>query len=365
MYNSYLPYQIALTKLVGFGPRKIQPLLESMPDVAAIFELELKEISSLSGISISQLRKTNRDLALEKGHKIAEDCKKYNVEIIFYQHPDYPRRLKQCPDAPIILYKKGGANLNESKIVSIVGTRKISEYGKRICDELIHSLSQSNCTVISGMAYGVDIAIHKNCILQGIPTIGVMAHGLEMIYPREHKKTSEQMLEHGALLSEFPPYTNPDRENFPMRNRIVAGMSDATIVVESQKKGGSLITADLSNDYNRDVFAYPGTVYDINSEGCNQLIANNKAHLLLNGEDFIKKMGWATVPPKVIQKSFFPELSDYEQKIINLIQSDKNINIDSVSMKLTMPISELSVHLFQLEMNGIIRPIPGNKFQLI
>lgn len=311
------------------------------------------------------LRAMNRESALQMGHKILDDCVKHNIEIIFCQHPDYPRRLKQCPDAPLILYKKGSASLNESKIVSIVGTRAISEYGKRISDDLIRSLSTINCTVISGMAYGVDIAIHKNCISHDLPTIGVMAHGLEMIYPREHKKTSDQMLENGALLSEFPPLTNPDRENFPMRNRIVAGMSDATIVIESQKKGGSLITAELANDYNRDVFAYPGTIYDLNSEGCNQLIVNNKAHLLLSGQDFIKKMGWETTGPIVVQKSFFPELSLEEQQIVDLIQLDATINVDSVSMKLAMPISQLSVHLFQLEMNGILRPIPGNKFQLI
>jgi DNA processing protein len=358
-------HQIALSKLFGFGPRRIQPLLEAVGNISLIFELTSKELSSISGVSIGQLEKMQRGAALETAAKISENCDKFNIETIFYQHSSYPRRLKQCSDAPIVLYKKGKSLLNEPKIVSIVGTRNMSEYGKRICDDLVRSLSETNCTVISGMAYGVDIAIHRNCIQQGISTIGVMAHGLEMIYPRDHAKAAEQMLEIGALISEFPPFTNPDRENFPMRNRIVAGMADATIVVESQKKGGSLITADLANDYNRDVFAFPGNVYEQNSEGCNQLILNDKAHLLLNGHDFLKKMGWDTAVQKSIQKSFFPELTLEEQRIIDLIQNDSSINVDSVAMQLKMPISQLSVHLFELEMSGILRPIPGNKFQLI
>lgn len=360
-------YEIAVTQLFGFGPIKTKQLLESLENIRDLFELSEKELSAVSGFQVHSLKKMQRKEALLWAEKVVKDIEKYAIQTLFYTHPDYPRRLKQCVDAPLLIYTKGTVDFNHSKFVAIVGTRNETRYGKRICKELIQSFVGSNIIVVSGLAYGIDFSIHTNCLEQQIPTVGVLAHGLEMVYPREHFGVAVEMCNTGGLISEFPPFTNPDRENFPMRNRIVAGMCDATIVIESHSKGGSLITADLANDYNRDVFAFPGGVFETSSEGCNRLIASNKAHLILNGKDFLTKMGWNN-PQKAapsIQKSIFPALTDSEQSIVNLLVDQPEITIDTISMRLKMPISQLSVHLFQLEMSGILKPLPGNRCQLI
>lgn len=359
-------YQIALTQLFGFGPIKSKQLLNSVENEEEVFKLSLKDLSEKTGIPIAVLKKMNREDALLKAESIIINIQKNNIDFVFYTQPDYPRRLKQCEDAPLILYSKGKTDLNNTRFVAIVGTRDASDYGKRICSELIQQFSGSNIVVVSGMAYGIDIAIHRLCLHYGVKTIGVMAHGLEIIYPYLHRSTAQKMEENGGLLlSEYPPETKPDRENFPMRNRIVAGMCDATIVVESKLKGGSLITADLANDYSRDVFAYPGNVFDENSAGCNLLIATNKAHLIQNGTDFITKMGWDLSVKNPVQRSVFPSLSAAEQKIVSLLEKTGQMNVDSLAMELNFPSSKLSVLLFQLEMNGVLKSVPGNRCQLV
>lgn len=358
-------YQIALTQLFGFGPVKTKQLLQSVGNEEDIFRLPLKKLAQQTKLPLDLLKKMNRDEALLKAEKIFAEIQRNEIEYLFYTDPDYPRRLKQCDDAPLVLYFKGKMDLNESRFVAVVGTRDASGYGKRICSELIQRLAGTNIVVVSGMAYGIDITIHQLCIQYGVETIGVMAHGLEIVYPRLHRSTAGKMLLNGGLISEYPPNTKPDRENFPMRNRIVAGMCDATIVVESKIKGGSLITADLANDYNRDVFAYPGNVFDENSEGCNLLISSNKAHLIRNGEDFLKKMGWDLTVKKPVQRSIFPGLSPEEQKVVQLLEKSGQMNIDSMAMQLELPSSRLSVLLFQLEMSGLIASVPGNRCQLV
>lgn len=357
-------YQIALTQLVGFGPKRTKQLIQSINEYEKIFNLSPTKLAKVAGLSVDIVKKLNRDEALKIAMSIFEDISKNDIQTIFYLHPDYPRRLKQCDDAPLLIYKKGDIDLNNSKFVAIVGTRDATEYGKRLVDELISNFIGMNIVVVSGMAYGIDIATHKACVSKNVATIGVMAHGLEMVYPRLHRSTASKMIDRGCLISEYPPFTNPDRENFPMRNRIVAGMCDATIVVESKLKGGSLITAYLANDYNRDVFAFPGNVFDLNSEGCNQLIANDKAHLLRNGAEFLQKMGWDKLPASTVQKSIFPELNKDEQLIVNLLCEHKSYNIDELSIELKLPISQISVLLFQLEMSGVVKLVPGNKCAL-
>lgn len=358
-------YQIALTQLFGFGPIRTKQLLQSVENEEVIFNTPLKKLSQNTGISHDLLKKMNREEALVKAKKIFDDIQKNQIDYIFYTDPEYPRRLKQCEDAPLVLYMKGKMDFNNSRFVAVVGTRDASEYGKRICKELVQQFIGTNIIVVSGMAYGIDITTHQLCLQYEVGTIGVMAHGLEIVYPQMHRSTAGKMLVNGGLISEYPPYTKPDRENFPMRNRIVAGMCDATIVVESKLKGGSLITADLANDYNRDVFAYPGNIFDENSEGCNLLIANNKAHLIRNGEDFLKKMGWDLTVKNPVQRSIFPDLSDEEKEIVQLLQQTGQMNVDTLALQLEMPSSKLSVLLFQLEMNGLVTSVPGNRCQLV
>jgi len=357
--------QIAITQLHGFGSIRSKRLLQSVDSEYDIFNLPFNELSFLSGFSIELLKKMNRQQALDKATKILESIKHYGVEYIFYTHHNYPRRLKQCDDAPLVLYKKGNVDLNDSKFVAIVGTRNATDYGKQLCSELIRSFSESNITVVSGMAYGIDIAIHQLCLQYDIKTIGIMAHGLDIVYPSVHRSVAKKMLENGGLLSEYTPNTQPDRENFPMRNRIVAGLCDATIVVETKRKGGSLITAELANEYNRDVFAYPGSVFDENMQGCNELIANNKAHLIQNGNDFLNKMSWNTKTNNPIQRSLFVDLTPQEQSIVEILEKTGAVNIDTLSVQLNLSASETNVLLFGLEMNGIITSMPGNRCQLV
>jgi len=357
--------QIAITQLHGFGSIRSKRLLQSVNDEYDIFNLPFNELSFLSGFSIELLRKMNRQRALEKAQIILQSLKQYNIEYIFYTDLTYPRRLKQCDDAPLVLYKKGSIDLNNSKFVAVVGTRNASDYGKQLCNELVHSFSESNIVVVSGMAYGIDIYVHQLCLQHGITTLGIMAHGLDIVYPSVHRSIAKKMLDRGGLLSEYPPNTQPDRENFPMRNRIVAGLCDATIVVETKQKGGSLITADLANDYNRDVFAYPGRIFDENMQGCNSLIANNKAHLIQNGKDFLNKMGWNVKNSNPIQRSLFINLTPQEQLIVSLLEQTGVMNIDTISAQLKLSASETSVLLFGLEMNGVITSVPGNRCQLI
>lgn len=358
-------YQIALTELCGFGPIKTKQLLQSVEKEEDVFCFPLRNLAQKTGVSIGLLSKMNREEALRRSEKIIDNLKRNQIDFIFYTDSEYPRRLKQCDDAPLVLYFKGKMDMNNTRFVAVVGTRDASDYGKRICSELIQQFAGTNIVVVSGMAYGIDIIVHQLCLQYGVETIGVMAHGLEIVYPQLHRSTAGKMMNKGGLISEYPPDTKPDRENFPMRNRIVAGMCDATIVVESKIKGGSLITADLANDYNRDVFAYPGNVFDENSEGCNMLIANNKAHLIRNGEDFLKKMGWDLSVKNPVQRAIFPSLTTEEKQIVQLLEKSGQMNIDSMAMKLELPSSKLSVLLFQLEMSGLIASIPGNRCQLV
>jgi len=363
-YTNY-HYEIAITNLFGIGPKKAKLLLESVDTIQEIFTETFLSLSKKTGISKDVLKKMNRDGALLGAEKIYSDCQKFGIDLIFYTHPNYPRRLKQCADAPLLLYTKGMLNLNEIRFVGVVGTRNATDYGKKICAELIESFVGNNIIVVSGLAYGIDITIHKLCVQHGVPTIGVLAHGLEMIYPAEHSSTAKKMCNDGGLISEYPPFSNPDREHFPMRNRIVAGMCDATIVVESKIRGGSLITAELANDYSKDVFAFPGSVFEENAAGCNKLIAESKANLITNGRDFLLKMGWDITKQKVIQRSIFPVLSVEENAIVQELINNPEISIDGIASNLKMPISSLSVHLFQMEMNGVLVPIPGNRCKLI
>jgi DNA processing protein len=247
-----------------------------------------------------------------------------------------------------------------------VGTRNATDYGREICEELIESFSKTDIQVVSGMAYGIDICAHSACLKNNIQTVGVLGHGLDRIYPSIHRRIAEGMLENGGLLSEFLPGTKPDKENFPMRNRIVAGMSDATIVIESKVSGGSLITADLAFDYNKDVFAFPGNVGQTYSAGCNLLIQKNKAHLITNGSDFLNFMGWQSAGGvnQKAQITVLQELTEEEKRVIECLDSSA-LHIDLLALNLKMPISRISVILLTMELKGLIRSLPGNKYGVV
>jgi DNA processing protein len=364
--KSNLQYQIALTFLHGIGPKKASVLASKLGSIEAVFHEKYTLIHQITGIGQTVLKEMNREKAFDLAQDQVTYIEKNKINTHFYLNANYPRRLKQCDDAPILLYSKGNFDPNPTKVISIVGTRNATEYGRNLCEELIDSLRDKDIQVVSGMAYGIDICAHQLCVKNNIQTVGVLGHGLDRLYPRIHNRTAEHMFNNGGLLTEFIPGTNPDRENFPMRNRIVAGMSDATIVVESKKTGGSLITADLANDYNRDVFAFPGNVGQQFSEGCNLLIQKQKAHLIMNGTDFLNQMNWNERSKKTsAQRSCFTELTDDEKPICEILEGSNGEHIDVLSMRTGFPVSKINVLLFHLEMKGVLRTLPGKKYSLI
>lgn len=361
--NSDLYYKIALSFLHGIGPRKALKLISKTGSAEAVFRESVRSLHELTGIRktvLTDLRRTEALVEAEKQIRLAE---KNGWTIHFFLDSNYPRRLKHVEDAPIVLYSVGKYEINPRRSIAVVGTRSASEYGKRICEELINSLINMDVQVVSGMAYGIDICAHRACLDRGIQTIGVLGHGLDRIYPQIHRKTAVSMLENGGLMTEFVPGTNPDRENFPMRNRIVAGIADATIVIESQRRGGSLITAELANDYNKDVFAYPGNVGVKNSEGCHYLIANDKAHLITCGKDLLLKMGWNEIGEKQTQLPL--ELLDSEKTLCQFLEGRGSKHIDEIAFETNRQISLLYSDLLQLELKGIVRKSGSNHYQLI
>lgn len=365
MNCNHLHYQIALTLLYGVGPVKAKELMLRTESIEEVFTMRSSQLAKTCGISRALIEKMNRKEALQKASFVIEHMKKHGVSPFFCNQAEFPRRLKNCIDAPLLVYGKGTLPLNHSKLVAIVGTREATSYGRRLCDEIIASFVGQNIVVVSGLASGIDTHVHQRCLDLKVPTIGVLGHGFDRIYPSANRQLAQNMLEDGGLLTEFIPGTAPDRENFPKRNRIVAGMTDATIVVESKLKGGSLITAGLANDYNRDVFAYPGSIHKNTSQGCNRLIADQKAHLLQSPEDFLSMMNWKeSQTKKSVQRQLFPNLNVVQTQIAKLLEEEQTMQIDLLSLKTELPISQLNIELFQLEMNGVIQSLPGKKYAL-
>ncbi len=361
-----LHYQIALNYLSGMGAVKTKELVEANISLDDFFEKTPLFLEKKYQLSRESIKKMKRKKALEKSIPIVESIHQLKMNTVFYTDAAYPHRLKSCPDAPILLYTKGNFSMNKQKMVAIVGTRDATSYGKDICEKIIQSFVGQDIVVVSGLAHGIDAYIHRFCLKYNVPTIGVLGNGLDRVYPAIHRELAEKMIKKGGLLSEFVPGTMPDRQNFPLRNRIVAGMTDATIVIESKKRGGSLITANLANDYNRDVFAFPGAVDRETSQGCNLLIAQQKAHLIQNADDFLRMMNWKEEKKKKtgIQHQLFVNFTKQQEKIVNCLRRNEKLQIDLLSMKVKMSISTLNQELFTLEMNGIIRSLPGKVYML-
>ncbi|MDP2888239.1 MAG: DNA-processing protein DprA, partial [Bacteroidota bacterium] len=304
---------------------------------------------------------------LERAKREVDFILKNRIKTFFYLDENYPTRLKNCSDAPIILYFRGNANLNGQRIISVVGTRNATNYGKELCDELIRTFSERSypILVVSGLAYGIDIHAHKACLKYNIPTVGVFAHGLDNIYPALHAPIASKMLEKGGVLTDFISESKIDRQNFLRRNRIIAGLADATIVVESAEKGGALVTADIANSYNRDVFAFPGRSNDPFSKGCNKLIKLNEAVLIENVADIEKAMNWDVKisSNRVFQTSLFVELTPEEQKLVDLLKGGDRF-VDEITIETQMPMSRVSALLLGLEFKGLIISLPGKMYRL-
>jgi DNA processing protein len=360
---TYLHYRIALTLLNRVGPKKARQLLAPLDNCKQLFELKPPEICRKTGFSKSFIDQMGREEALRNSIGIVSFIEKHQINTVFYTDNSYPKRLTECSDAPILLFQKGQKELNYKHWVAVVGTRNATAYGKTICRELIKSFQGKNIVVVSGLALGIDSYVHQFCVEFNVPTIAVLGHGLDRIYPHKNRDLAKEILLSGSLLTEFPPNTLPDRENFPKRNRIVAGLCDATIVVESNSKGGSLITSDLANGYNRDVFAYPGSIFQASSEGCNDLIRSNKAHLISSGKDFLRLMEWNDEVEEKKEEITLKDLSPIQRNIAKAIGSS-SIHIDELADKTRLSLSTLNIELFDLIMSGSLNELPGKRYSL-
>jgi DNA processing protein len=361
-----LIHQIALTLINNVGPVTAKQLLNAFGSPEAIFSARAEELVAVEGIgslTASEILQTDALTAAEKQLKWIH---KHHIRPLFYTDADYPQRLRNCYDAPILLYYKGTVDLNHPRIVSIVGTRKASPYGLMLCKDLSETLQHYDVLVISGLAYGIDVAAHQQSLLFHIPTVGVLAHGLDRLYPPAHRPIANQMLKAGGLLTEFPFHTNPDKENFPKRNRIIAGLADVTVVVEAAEKGGALITAEIAGSYDRDVFAFPGRTTDVYSRGCNYLIKTNRAALINHPRDLAYYMGWElTKPiPPILQTEMPLGLAGPEASILSLLRAAP-LRIDTLCLQAGIQQSKLAVHLLNLEMKGVIRSLPGKVYEVV
>lgn len=366
MSEQDLFYVLALLRVEGVGDIMAKKLLANFGSAEDIFKAKTNQIAAIDGVGSVLLKNLKDKTVFEKANKELDFITKNNIQVSFFKDENYPDRLKHCIDCPVLIFSAGNINLKNKRIISIVGTRQITSYGIEFCRTLIEDLAPLDPIIVSGFAYGVDIVAHQLAIENKLQTIGVLAHGLNQIYPKAHKKYMSKMEENGGFITEFWSTTNPDKENFVRRNRIVAGMTEATIVIESADRGGSLITANIANDYNRDVFAVPGRVTDKYSQGCNQLIKTQKANVLTSAADLVYMLNWDIKSDvKPVQKQLFIELESEEQKIYDyLIKNGKEL-LDIIALQCEFPIYKISGILLNMELKGVIRPLPGKLFEAI
>jgi DNA processing protein len=365
--QNQLIYQIALTLIPGVGDVTAKNLISYCGSVEGVFKQKKSHLLKIPEVGKVTANAIVNHSVFERAEEEVKFIEQNNIQTFFYLDEEYPTRLKHCIDAPLLLYGHGSLNLNAARTVVIVGTRNATEYGKDITRQFVNDLKQYDVTIISGLAYGIDVCAHKACIEKDIPTIGVLAHGLDDLYPALHRKVADNMKANGGLLTEFITQSKPNRENFPKRNRVVAGMADVVLVVEAGKKGGALITADIADSYNREVFAVPGKIGDTYSEGCNQLIFNNRAHLALNAQKLAEMMFWDVEMEKQNkpkQRELFIELSEEEKTILDILGSKDKLDIDSIRIQSSMPVSAVANTLLNLEFNGLIKSLPGKIYQL-
>lgn len=359
-----LVYKVAMSFLKGLGPIRINNILSEL-NPAQFFTLSISDVKQCTRISSNQLASMERNRALDLAVKEIEACITNGIEPIFILDPNYPRRLKQCVDAPVVIYYRGEDLLNSRRTIAIVGSRMHTTYGIELIKELMQGLSEAGVITVSGLAMGIDSVAHDYSIKNNIPTVAVLGSGLNQVFPKRNTKLAQEILAHGgALLSEYSLFSKPVRENFPVRNRIVAGLSDATIVVESREKGGALITADLANDYNRDVFAYPGSVHQQYSAGCNALIRQQKAHLVTNSTDILSMLGWDKPRSRQQELSLPVNLSTDEQQIISILKQHESLYMDELVIHSCMPTSQLHGLLLGLELKGQIGRTSGTKYRI-
>lgn len=369
MNEKELLCRMALPLLPGIGLVGARHLVQAAGSATMLFEHARELPALLPGVTPKVATAFQHTEVFRLCEAELSFAQKHQIQCLTEDDEAYPSRLRECPDAPLVLFYKGSANLNSRHILSIVGTRNATDYGKGLCQRFMQELSAllPDVLIVSGLAYGIDIHAHREALTHGFDTVGVLAHGLDRIYPAVHRRTATEMLTQGGLLTEFMSGTNPDRQNFVKRNRIVAGISDATLVVESGPKGGSLITAEIAESYQRDCFAFPGRVGDTYSTGCNLLIQKNRAALIQSAEDVVKAMNWDHVPvsPQVVQRQLFPELTPEEEQVITHLQKHPDgIQINTLVVESNIAINRMTSLLFNLEMKGVVRALAGGVYKL-
>jgi len=367
--NCQLLYQLALTEVPNIGWVQAKILAQHFGEAEKIFKAKLSMLEKIEGIGIIRANSIKRFSDFSNAEQEIKFIEKFRIKPLFIADKEYPQRLLHCYDPPTVLFYKGSADLNAAKIIAIIGTRTHTDYSKKITDQLVEDLSAQNVLIVSGMAFGVDAIAHKAALKNNLATVGVLGHGLDQIYPADHSGLAKDMLKNGGgLLTEYRSKTNPDKHNFPTRNRIVAGMSDATIVIESGIKGGSMVTAELANGYNKDVFAFPGKVTDSKSAGCNYLIKSNKAMLLTDAQQLIEIMGWEeksqTLKVKS-QKEIFIELSKEEKIIIDILAEKETVHIDEINLRSGLSSSAIAAAILNLELQNVVNRLPGKIYKLL
>ena len=372
--NDEIFYAMALTRISNFNFQQALELYRTVGSAQLIYE-HRNDIGDIIKDCSPRLKDAlkNWDEPMKRAEFELKFMQEHQIRALTPLDDNYPQRLSECADAPLVIYFRGNADLNQSKIVSIVGTRQCTQYGKDLIHRFMTDLRRMcpQVLIVSGLAYGIDICAHREALACGYETVGVLAHGLDQIYPYRHRDTAVQMLSHGGLLTEFMTQTNADKPNFVRRNRIVAGLADATIVIESKAKGGGLITAEIAQSYDRSVFAFPGAVGMSCSEGCNNLIRDNVAALISNADDFVHAMAWQDETKRKaaladgIERNLFPSLSPEESRIVKQLQQTNDLQLNILSVKTGIPIGQLTALLFQLEMKGVVKPLAGGMYHLI
>lgn len=368
MTDTELVHALALIKAEGVGDIIAKKLINHCGSAENVFTAKPSFLKRIDGVGEVLIKNLKDKTIFHKATSEFQFIKENAINVVYFLEDEYPERLKHCIDGPILLFATGNINWNTHKVISIVGTRQITSYGTEFCKKLIQDVAPLNPIIVSGFAYGVDIVAHQAAIDFGLQTVGVLAHGMNQIYPKTHKKYIAKMEQNGGFLTEFWSSSNPEKENFVKRNRIVAGISEATIVIESAEKGGSLITATMANDYHRDVFAVPGRVTDKLSQGCNNLIKTQRAHLLTSAADLVYILNWeletkATTQP--VQKQLFVVLDYEEEKIYEYLQKNGKQLLDVIALECDFPVYKLSSLLLNMELKGVIRPLPGKLFEAI
>lgn len=368
MTDTELVHALALVKADGVGDIIAKKLINHCGSAENVFTAKPSFLKRIDGVGEVLIKNLKNKTIFQKATSEFQFIKENDINVVYFLEDNYPERLKHCIDGPILLFATGNINWNTRKVISVVGTRQITSYGSEFCKKLIEDLAPLQPIIVSGFAYGVDIVAHQAAMDFGLQTLGVLAHGMNQVYPKTHKKYIAKMEKNGGFLTEFWSTSNPEKENFVKRNRIVAGISEATIVIESADKGGSLITATMANDYNRDVFAVPGRVTDKLSQGCNNLIKTQRAHLLTSAADLIYILNWeleTKASSQPIQKQLFVTLDYEEEKIYDYLQKNGKQLLDIIALECDFPVYKISSILLNMELKGVIRPLPGKLFEAI